>query len=65
MTKIYSVHELSYLLKGTLVLNRIVDLNIGIHTLEVDAAEYAKGLYIIKINNINSGEKFNAKFMKE
>ena len=50
---------------GQSMLNRIVDLNIGIHTLEVDAAEYAKGLYIIKINNINSGEKFNAKFMKE
>ena len=50
---------------GQSMLNLIVDLNIGIHTLEVDAAEYAKGLYIIKINNINSGEKFNAKFMKE
>ena len=46
-------------------MNNQFKLDAGIHTIVVDAIDYAKGMYIIKLQNTNSGEKFNSKFVKE
>ena len=50
---------------GQSMMNNQFKLDAGIHTIVVDAIDYAKGMYIIKLQNTNSGEKFNSKFVKE
>ncbi|HUM51009.1 MAG TPA: T9SS type A sorting domain-containing protein [Chitinophagales bacterium] len=50
---------------GQSMMNNQFKLDAGIHTIVVDAIDYAKGMYIIKLQNTDSGERFNSKFVKE
>jgi hypothetical protein len=50
---------------GQVMLNNSYDFEAGLHTIVVDAVEYAKGMYIINLQNTSSGGKFQSKFIKE
>jgi hypothetical protein len=50
---------------GQSMFNKIYELNAGLHTLVLDAAEYAKGVYILNLQNNTAGSKNQTKFIKE
>lgn len=39
--------------------------NAGLNTIVVEAAEYAKGMYVINLQNVSGGTKYQSKFVKE
>ena len=50
---------------GQYMLDRDMHLMPGIHTLEIDATDFATGMYIINMTNASNGNKHQAKFVKE
>jgi len=50
---------------GQSMYNNTYELNAGLHTLVLDAADYAKGVYILNLQNTTSGNKYQSKFMKD
>ena len=50
---------------GQTMFNKIYELNAGLHTIVLDAADYAKGVYILNLQNDTSGSKYQSKFIKE
>ena len=50
---------------GQYMQNNSYELNAGIHTITLDVSDYAKGMYILNLQNVNEGNKFQSKFVKE
>ncbi len=50
---------------GQSMFNNTFEFNAGLHTIVVDAKQYAKGMYILNLQNSSNGEKHQAKFVKE
>jgi hypothetical protein len=45
--------------------NATYEFNPGLNTIILDAAQYAKGMYIINLQNTSNGNKYQSKFVKE
>lgn len=50
---------------GQNMANQSVSLTSGIHTLNVNAADFAAGVYVLSLQNTSSGKKMQTKFVKE
>jgi len=50
---------------GQNMFNNVYELEAGLHTIVLDAVDYAKGVYILDLQNRTSGNKYQSKFIKE
>jgi hypothetical protein len=50
---------------GQSMFNATYEFNPGLNTIILDAAQYAKGMYIINLQNTSNGNKYQSKFVKE
>lgn len=50
---------------GQLMLDNTYQMKAGINTITISATDYAKGLYIINMQNTDAGIKYQSKFIKE
>jgi hypothetical protein len=50
---------------GQNMFNNVYELGAGLHTIVLDAVDYAKGVYILNLQNTTSGSKYQSKFIKE
>mgnify|MGYP000470455723 CR=1 FL=1 len=50
---------------GQNMYNNTYEFNAGLNTIIIDAVQYAKGMYIINLQNTTSGDKYLSKFVKD
>ncbi|MBK9792123.1 MAG: T9SS type A sorting domain-containing protein [Sphingobacteriales bacterium] len=50
---------------GQNMYNNTYEFNTGLNTIVIDAVQYAKGMYIINLQNTTSGDKYLSKFVKD
>jgi len=50
---------------GQNMYNNTYEFNAGLNTIVIDAVQYAKGMYIINLQNTINGNKYLSKFVKE